>query len=476
MSSVHGRAAVIRAPVVPRPDAAAILAGCGLVATALLGALAANEPSYYRYTLAAALAVNLLIIGSRWPRTAAFLTLLYLPFLALVRRLLIADAGWTQYDPLLLVAPLVAIFLIARLFLLERRDPMRDGISRLVVALLALTFLQSFNPMAGNLTAGAGGFMFLGVPLLWFFIGREIADRRLVTSVMYCVVVLAVGIGAYGLLQTEVGLPPWDSAWVELNGYQALNVYGATRGFGTFSSAAEYGLFLGVGVAIAVAMAVHRRPVFLLAIPLLGISLFLASGRGVFVLTVLGALVAVGLRTRKSYTAVVVVVIGLLAAAWAVGVYAPKSSSNPLVAHQVDGLTNPLDAEHSTLIAHAGLVVSGFEEGVLHPFGQGTAVTNIAADRFGIGSRAKGTEVDVSNAFVSLGLFGGLLFIAIVIGTFSRSVSAYVRRPDPVLLAIIALLVVAAGQWLNGGYYALAPLTWFLIGWATQKTHVDPQT
>ena len=27
---------------------------------------------------------------------------------------------------------------------------------------------------------------------------------------------------------------------------------------------------------------------------------------------------------------------------------------------------------------------------------------------------------------------------------------------------MIAFLVVTAGQWLNGGYYALAPLTWFL--------------
>ena len=75
---------------------------------------------------------------------------------------------------------------------------------------------------------------------------------------------------------------------------------------------------------------------FLLAIPLLGISLFLASGRGVFVLTVLGALVAIGLRTRKSYAAVIVVVIGLLAAAWVRWARTrPELLDNPLVAHQV---------------------------------------------------------------------------------------------------------------------------------------------
>ena len=104
------------------------------------------------------------------------------------------------------------------------------------------------------------------------------------------------------------------------------------------------------------------------------------------------------------------------------------------------------------------------KQGFLHPFGQGTAVTNIAADRFGIGSTTKGTEVDVSNAFVSLGLVGGVLFLAIVIATFRSAVMSYLRRPDPALLAVIAFLIVMAGQWLNGGFYALAPLTWFFIG------------
>jgi hypothetical protein len=339
--------------------------------------------------------------------------------------------------------------------------------------------LQSFNPLlGGNLSAGAGGFMFLGVPLLWFFIGRELADRRLVGVVLYCVVAIAVAIGAYGLWQTNVGMPSWDAAWVDLNGYEALRVYGVTRAFGTFSSSAEYGIFLGVAIAISVAMLVHRRGVFLLAIPVLAVPMFLASGRGVVVLSVLATLIAVGLRTRNTRLAVAIVVVGIIGAALALKAYAPptegpSATTNPFVARQVGGLTNPLDPEHSTLLTHAYLVKEGFVEGVLHPFGHGTAVTNIAADRFGIGSRAKGTEVDVSNAFVSLGLFGGLLFIAVVLTTFRRAVATYLRDPDPAMLAVITFLIVVAGQWLNGGYYALAPLTWFLIGWATSHRPLE---
>ena len=32
----------------------------------------------------------------------------------------------------------------------------------------------------------------------------------------------------------------------------------------------------------------------------------------------------------------------------------------------------------------------------------------------------------------------------------------------------MGLLVITLGQWLNGGYYALAPLLWLLIGWANR--------
>ena len=452
-----------------------MLGAAGLLAAALVGALAANHPAYYRVTLAVALAANLIIIGSRWPRAAALATLLFLPFLALFRRLLIADTGWTQYDPLLLVAPAVAIFLVARIFLLERRDLASDAISKLVLALLALVLLQSFNPTLGSIGAGAGGFMFLGVPLLWFFIGREFADRRSVLLLLYLVVVLAVAIGAYGLWQTDVRMPSWDTAWVDLNGYQALNVYGATRAFGTFSSSAEYAIFLGVALVISVALLMHGRAKFVIAVPLLAVPIFLTGARGVVVLSILASLVALGIRTRNMRLALAIVIVGLATAGLALNSYAPSvttspsSSTNPFVERQVGGLTNPLDPEHSTLLTHIGLVVDGLEQGVLHPFGQGTAVTNIAADRFGIGSTVKGTEVDVSNAFVSLGLIGGLLFIALVIATFRHAISSYLRRPDPAVLAIVAFLIVMTGQWLNGGHYALAPLTWFFVGWMTSQ-------
>jgi hypothetical protein len=36
-------------------------------------------------------------------------------------------------------------------------------------------------------------------------------------------------------------------------------------------------------------------------------------------------------------------------------------------------------------------------------------------------------------------------------------------------LALVGLLSAALGQWLNGGYYAVAPLLWLLVGWANHE-------
>jgi hypothetical protein len=39
---------------------------------------------------------------------------------------------------------------------------------------------------------------------------------------------------------------------------------------------------------------------------------------------------------------------------------------------------------------------------------------------------------------------------------------------DRAALAVMGLLVVTLGQWLNGGYYAISPLLWLLVGWSNR--------
>ena len=131
------------------------------------------------------------MVAVRWPRVAVYLALIFLPFLALTGRLLIEETPWTSYDPLLLVCPVAALLLLCRWSVGAPRPVANDTLSTLVLALLVVVVLETVNPYDPSPVAGLTGMLFVGVPVIWFFVGREIADRALVSALIYSVIVIA---------------------------------------------------------------------------------------------------------------------------------------------------------------------------------------------------------------------------------------------------------------------------------------------
>lgn len=458
---------------------ASVLAVPLLVASAAAaGLIAVSQPELYRGALAIALATNLIVVAMKWPRAAALMTLAYLPFLALIRRLLIADAGFVSNDPLLLVGPVVVLFLLYRLYVVEGRRG-DDRLFKCVVALLALTIVEVFNPFAtGGLVAAAVGLLFAGVPLLWFFAGRQLGDESSIRILLYGTVVVAVLVGIYGLLQTQYGtIASWDQAWLDLNGYSALNVGTSGTGsvirpFSTFSSNQEYAAFLAIGVTIAVAFLLRRRLSVAVALPVLALALFLAGGRSSLVTCALAIVVVLALMTRSWAGGFLVVVLGAALAYGGVSTFGAKIDraaglgGDAVVERNVSGILKPLDPTKSTVIGHYDAVVRGLRDGIQNPAGHGTGASSIATTV--TDSQSRDSEIDISNAFINLGLVGGVLYLVIVVLMFRAVFARYARRGDALSLAVAGLLVVILGQWLNGGLYAVAPLFWFLAGWATR--------
>lgn len=460
----------------------------GVLFGAALGGVTILHPEWWRGLLAGAVAINLIVVGMKWPRAAAVATLLWLPFMALIRRLLIADAGWIQNDPLLLVGPVVALSLCYRIFVVQRRPLATDRLSKLVLLLLVIALFGVLNPFGvGGVLGGLTGLMFVGTPLLWFLVGREIADRRTVTRLMYAVVIISVGIAAYGVFQTEIGpTPQWDVDWYEITGYAGLGTgiddsTDQLRPWGTFSSASEYSGYLAFGFVFALAMLYHRRPAAAIAIPLLAGAVFLAGGRSVMSLVLLTAVVLTALRARNRAIALAVVVLGIGAmygAALTVGPGLDRAaglSGDAKVERQVGGLVSPLDPNESTLSVHWEALTAGIDLGVRNPVGLGTGASNLGA-RVSGGEGEFRTDNDIGDVFVAFGIVGGLVFIAIIVMSFRRVFRRYLReRPDPLVFAVAGILVVNFGQWLQSGHYAAAPLMWFLLGWAVKPTKQTPE-
>jgi hypothetical protein len=442
-------------------------------ATALVAAVASAYPLADRWLLAVVLATGFCVVAAKSSRSAVILVMGFLPCLGLIRRLLIFDAGWSSADPLLLVAPAVAIFIFLRTVFIHRTLT-SDLLARLIAALLLLTVVEVANPSGPGVAANATGLLFTAAPLLWFFIGNQLADRTMMRAVVLIWMAEAGLVALYGLVQTFSGLPAWDQRWVDVTGYQALYVGQQLRAIGTFASAAEYAVFLAIGTVICVAAVRTRWILPLLALAgLMVYALFLESSRGVVILTLFALLVVVGLRTGRARWALATVVIGLGGAVGFNSAYGSSIASsaattnNALITHQVGGLTDPLNPDQSTLLLHVQIVVQGIQASLTHPLGAGPGSTNLAGEQ---GTAVSlGTEVDVSNAFVGGGLVGGFLYVAVLAVALRRVWGLALRVHDFVVLCIAGVLVVALGQWLNGGYYAVAPFIWLAVGFCNRE-------
>lgn len=472
-----------------------------VVLGALAGAALIAAPGLHRWVVAIAIGANLAIIGVRSPRAAVLLALMFLPLMAMTRRLMTLDSPWTSQDPLVLVVPAFVALLCAHLFLVQRRPLVRDHASLLVVAIIAIGTLQVANPRGGGLAVGLSGLIFLAVPLGWFLIGRELADRAMVRTVMFGVALLGIFIALYGLVQTEIGFPVWDRNWMDAVDFQVLNVGTATAGseirpFGPFSAPSEYLYWLGATIVFCLTASYDRRSPLVLAIPLGLVALFLGSGRTPMILTVLAVTVMVILHIFDGRRAVLLIVVGVsltLGALVAVGPILSKAaagSSDPLVAHQGSGLGNPLDEDSSTLLTHLRAFRHGIESGLRHPLGSGTGAASHTADTMGSSGSApakttvdnngtdesiRGTDADISNIFLSLGAPGGFVYVALLLVLARALLRRYQRWKDPILLGVIGFSVLLTFEWLRGEQYAISALTWFLLGWAT-RSPADPRT
>jgi hypothetical protein len=466
-------AATTRSPVAGRRTAAWPL----ILATAAPAvAVVPLMPAGVRVAMAIALVGLFLVRADRVGYPVLVVLMVWLVLLGLTRRLLTAAIGQPTLDPLLLVAPAVwaVLFTVA-----VRKGALRErrALSTAVLAFGAVTVAASLNASQQPLLAGITGLLFVAVPQLAFWIGRVLptADlRRLLRAALP----LTVAAALYGLVQLA-WLPSWDARWVYTLGYESLNVHGTIRPFGTSSSAAEFAFLLAIGIVVWATLRSRSTPVTVFSVALLTTALFLESGRGVVIMAVvaLAAIAAARRGVSPGYAAGAMAVAVLLVMLLA-GFVAPDSVRGTrlsgLVAHQVDGLANPLDPQSSTFVAHLAIYGEGFRAAVDHPLGLGLGANNLASVRFG-GTQML-TEQDVSNAAASLGIPGLVVFLAVAALGYWRAYGLARRTRDPVALVALGVLVVTFGQWLNGGQYGVAWLPWLLLGWVDARGAATEQS
>ncbi len=462
----------------------------------LLGGLAASvalafsvaasllHPIGFRVALAAGLSVLVLGIGTRAPRHLLYALVVWLASLGLVRRLVYEVSPPGEADALLLVGP-VAIAVL--LLVTGQREELRrrTSLATSVLVLTVLVIAGALNPLQGGLLTGIAGLLFVLVPMLAFWVGLKLCDDATLTSVVKLTGVLAIPAALYGLAQVFVGFPPWDATWIRERGYESLAVFAADvegqayRPFASFSAASEFSAFLGVATVIWLGyrLMTRRAALAIGVLALLTVAILYVSARGV----VLGVMTALGLmfaaRRRLPLGAAFLVVVVFLAVPFTVGRVVAGSvgggGGGVLVAHQLQGFSDPLDPARSTIPIHLSIVGEGVRSVTAEPLGVGVGAVTLAGSKFG--DYTRGTEADVSNVAVALGIPGLLAYLVFVFIAFSRTYRVASARQDSLALIALGILTVTLLQWLNGGHYGVAFLPWLVLGWVERTSARSPE-
>ncbi|MGO9803434.1 MAG: hypothetical protein ACLPTM_12245 [Steroidobacteraceae bacterium] len=402
-------------------------------------------------------------------RGAIAATMVLLAVLGDYRRYAGYFEGYSKSDPLLLIAPVIAVLLLGQALLRGRKAP-RTFVSWLTLALMILMVIEMFNPEQGGLQIGFAGALFYLGPLLWFWVARSFASLELTRQFTWVVIGLGVAATLLGLYQTYFGLLPFEQQWVEQIGYQSLYISDdVVRAVGFFNSSAEYQRYLlVVAVTIFALWSTTRSPLVVL-LPLFLVSIFLSAARGPVVM-VLMAMVVVWAISARSVVAWLprLAVAAVMGAGAMIALLLHLQSSSlggrvaPLVERQVGGLLDPANQEKSTATGHLQMIEEGLIAGVVMPAGSGLGATTEAAQKYG--ARNHSAEVDFANLMISLGLVGGLLYLVIVTTVLLRGLTWWRIERHPYALVVLGSLVATLGGWLIGGEYSVAALIWFQIG------------
>lgn len=442
---------------------------------ALLAAVALPLPYVLRFdrthALTAAVLASIICAVCLFKRRGGIVAaVVYLAVLGDYRRYVAHFEGFPANDPLLLVGPAAALFLLGRA-LLDRGIGASTILSKLLIVLMLLMTVEIFNPLQGGLAVGVAGALFYLAPLLWFWVGRTYADREVMQFFMFRVLVTLGAVAAvWGLYQTYFGLLGFEREWVEQSGYQALQISDqVVRSIGFFTSSAEFQRCLIVTSVIVWTAWVIRRSPLIVLLPLTLLTIFLSAARGPVVMVIGASVLVWAISARNTVTwAPRFALAGALGAAMLVMLLTFVQATSfggrlaPIVNRQVEGLLNPTDPSKSTAVGHAELIKAGLLAGFVLPAGMGLGATTLAASKYG--GQAASTELDLSNVMVSLGILGGVLYVVIVAAAVAAALRWWKRERSDVALATVGVLTGTVGGWLIGGEYSMVAIVWFCIG------------
>ncbi|MDP9174158.1 MAG: hypothetical protein M3O30_09875 [Planctomycetota bacterium] len=404
------------------------------------------------------------------PQVAIVATFVFLAVMGDLRRLLIQDVS-ASFDPMLLVGPITAILLTSVAYLNGLLN-LKSKTSKLIFALMMIMLLEVFNPIQGGLAVGLAGGLFYLIPILWYWIGKAWGTESLLDQMLFqTLAIIGLAAAILGIQQAMYGFLPFEQQAMERTYKIPIMISGTQfRPMGFFPSSSEFTQYLGIAIVLPIAsLFAGRFRVGLLLVPILAIALVTSGVRGPLVgslgtIIIIWALIgrSPAVRVFRFVIAGTLVAIGLVWALNQIQFMDLSPQVSTLLQHQSEGIIEMKDERKSTATGHMQMLLMGLWGGVTNPLGRGLGSTTMAAQKFG-GSLGC-TEIDFSDAFLSMGIIGGIVYLRIISEVFKSAFMRWRLTKSSTSLALIAILFVAFGRWLYGGQYSTTALCWFCIG------------
>ncbi|OYD14988.1 hypothetical protein CH333_06885 [candidate division WOR-3 bacterium JGI_Cruoil_03_44_89] len=409
-------------------------------------------------------------------QTGVLALLIYLPFMAFLRRYIYIYNPYVRFDPILIISSILTIFMFLYLIFFysdtiigpRRKKP----IVRYTTLLLIIYAIEMFNPLQEGLSVGISGAIFFLIPTIWFYFGRFI-DRERMNYILYITVFIGVVVAMYGLKQNFLGYTSFEKYWAELGGYTALSIRGWLRPVSTFASSQEYTTYIMIAGIISFALVVKdvKNLPLLAVLALIVLALIMSASRG----ALLGLIMGIGLytilglkETKRIGIAVLIMFIvyaGLVARINFSSVN-PDSAEAAYLAHTASGIFDPF-AKGSTLWSHWSGALRGFSLMFRNPIGYGLGAGTLAATKFGgIGTASEGFIASLQG---STGLVGTVVFFVLFFFLARNSLLKY-RRDGDFFSKLVFVITIEVFLTIDLRLYSIGPLIWLLWGYQSYRS------
>ncbi len=370
-------------------------------------------------------------------------------------------------------------------WLVTRRHAAAANIAELRVTILLIIFIlwviaEAANVFsAGLLPAAAGVRSWVGwIPV--FFVAYEgLRDRRDILSLCYTAVIIAAGVGAYGVVQQAIGMDHLlrVSPHFEYIKRFGSGVPGKYRIISTTPHPGVFGHYMATVLPIALSLVLlpqvrlrQRLVVTVAAVAIVGGAI--ASGGRLALASLLTSALLLLLLARNIRALAVGSVVTLIVAFGAIRIVSPEALERPARlfnwSESIDRVVFPLRAGWRAVMKHplGTGVATGVGLGRALQLLGGRPAVRIAPVAVGM------VEGEFGRAFRELGIPGGLLFVALIVYIFASAFSVHRRLRDSRLRfttggLLAAMVAVALGLLVGPALYLMPTAAIFWIAYAS---------